>query len=112
MDIAGGVCGAYRRSATDCGGAAPESQLIAEKCGQPKMAVPLPVKNPFRNVRVILLTAVLLVGAAILLLREQRASFLRPGLGLNADVTPEDGRVAVWGCVRRAAVAGVCLGPG
>jgi hypothetical protein len=29
------------------------------------------VKNPFRNVRVVLLTAVLLIGAAILLLREQ-----------------------------------------
>src|SRR5260370_20073952 len=114
MDIAGGVCGAYRRSATDCGGAAPESQLIAEKCGQPKMAVPLPVKNPFRNVRVILLTAVLLVGAAILLLREQRASVLRPGLRLNAYVSTEDGSVAVVGLVglraggRGGAGGGVC----
>src|SRR5260370_40157392 len=108
MDIAGGVCGAYRRSATDCGGAAPESQLIAEKCGQPKMAVPLPVKNPFRNVRVILLTAVLLVGAAILLLREQRASFLRPGFRLEADVTTGDGSVGGGGCGRVRAVGREC----
>src|SRR5260370_12042058 len=105
MDIAGGVCGAYRRSATDCGGAAPESQLIAEKCGQPKMAVPLPVKNPFRNVRVILLTAVLLVGAAILLLREQRGSFLRPGLRLNACVPHQDGSLPALVFVRLAARA-------
>src|SRR3982074_3495104 len=52
------------------------------------------VKNPFRNARVITLTIVLLVGATILLLREQRASFLRPGLRLNAYVSTGDGGVA------------------
>jgi len=53
------------------------------------MAVPLSllVKNPLRNARVVALTAVLLVGAAVLLLREQRVSFLRPGLQLNAYVS-------------------------
>ena len=58
------------------------------------------------------MTAVLLVGAAILLLREQRASFLRPGLRLNAYVSTEDGSVAVVDLVRLRAVARVGVGPG
>src|ERR1700719_3115606 len=70
------------------------------------------VKNPFRNVRVVLLTAVLLVGAAILLLREQRGSLLRPGLRLNAYVSTADGSVAVVDLVRLRAVARVSVGPG
>src|SRR6202140_3730618 len=78
------------------------------------MAVPLSplVKNPLRNVRVVLLTVVLLVGAAILLLREQRASFLRPGLRLNAYVSMADGDVAVLDLVRLRAVARISIGPG
>ena len=78
------------------------------------MAVPLSllVRNPLRNVRVILLTAVLLVGTAILLLREQRASFLRPGLRLNAYVSAADGSVAVLDLVRLRAVARISVGPG
>src|ERR1700732_4977037 len=78
------------------------------------MAVPLSllVKNPFRNARVVLLTGVLLVGAAILLLREQRASFLRPGLRLNAYVSTADGSVAVLDLVRLRAVARISVGPG
>src|SRR6266852_295793 len=78
------------------------------------MAVPLSllVKNPFRNARVVALTAVLLVGAAILLLREPRVSFLRPGLRLNAYVSTEDGSVAVVDLVRLRAVARVNVGPG
>src|ERR1700732_1941516 len=78
------------------------------------MAVPLSllVKNPFRNARVVLLAVVLLVGAAILLLREQRASFLRPGLRLNAYVSMADGDVAVLDLVRLRAVARVSVGPG
>ena len=63
------------------------------------------MKNPFRNARVITLTIVLLVGATILLLREQRASFLRPGLRLNAYVSTGDGVVAVLDLVRLRAVA-------
>src|SRR5216683_290719 len=59
------------------------------------VALSLLVKNPFRNARVIALTAVLLVGAATLLLREPRVSFLRPGLRLNAYVSTADGSVAV-----------------
>ncbi len=70
------------------------------------------VKNPFRNARVITLTIVLLVGATILLLREQRASFLRPGLRLNAYVSTGDGVVAVLDLVRLRAVARIGVGPG
>src|SRR6202048_2411419 len=78
------------------------------------MAVPLSllVKNPLRNAQVVALTAVLLVGAAILLLREQRASFLRPGLRLNAYVSTADGSVAVVDLVRLRAVARISVGPG
>src|ERR1700720_231473 len=78
------------------------------------MVVPqsLLVKNPLRNVRVVLLTAVLLVGAAILLLREQRASFLRPGLRLNAYVSTADGNVSVVDLVRLRAIARIAVGPG
>ncbi len=78
------------------------------------MAVPLSllVKNPLRNARVVALTAVLLVGAAVLLLREQRVSFLRPGLQLNAYVSTADGSVAVVDLVRLRAVARVSVGPG
>ena len=70
------------------------------------------VKNPFRNARVIALTAVLLVGATILLLREQRASFLRPGLRLNAYVATADGSVTVVDLVRLRAVSRIDVGPG
>src|ERR1700726_2479748 len=86
--------------------------------GQAEMAVPLIgtktllVKNPFRNVRVVLLTAVLLVGAAILLLQEQRASFLRPGLRLNAYVSTADGNVTVVDLVKLRAEAKILVGPG
>src|SRR5713101_8296114 len=78
------------------------------------MAVPLSllVRNPFRNARAVALTAVLLVGAAILLLREPRVSFLRPGLQLNAYVSTADGSVAVVDLVRLRAVARVGVGPG
>src|SRR5712672_993983 len=82
------------------------------------MAVPpcskefLFVKNPFRNARVITLTIVLLVGATILLLREQRDSFLRPGLRLNAYVSTGDGAVTVLDLVRLRTVARIGVGPG
>src|SRR6266446_5026165 len=76
------------------------------------VALSLLVKNPFRNARVVALTAVLLVGAAILVLREPRVSFLRPGLRLNAYVSTEDGSVAVVDLVRLRAVARVNVGPG
>src|SRR6266852_8846719 len=76
------------------------------------VALSLLVKNPFRNARVVALTAVLLVGAAILLLREPRASLLRPGLRLNAYISTEDGTVAVVDLVRLRAVARIGVGPG
>ena len=47
-----------------------------------------------------------------MLLREQRASFLRPGLRLNAYVSTADGSVAVVDLVRLRAVARVSVGPG
>src|SRR5260370_11720700 len=76
------------------------------------VALSLLVKNPFRNARVIALTAVLLVGAATLLLREPRVSFLRPGLRLNAYVSTADGSVAVVDLVRLRGVARVGGGAG
>src|SRR6266481_326515 len=78
------------------------------------MAVPLSllVKNPFRNARVIALTAVLLVVAATLQLREPRVWFLRPGLRLNAYVGTADGSVAVVDLVRLRVVARINVGPG
>src|SRR6202043_319278 len=79
-----------------------------------EMVVPLSllVKNPVRSGRVVVLTAVLRVGAAILLLREQRASFLRPGLRLNAYVSTADGNVSVVDLVRLRAIARIAVGPG
>src|ERR1700738_4593337 len=78
------------------------------------MAVPLSllVKNPLRNAQVVALTAVLLVGAATLLLREQRAAFLRPGLRLNAYVSLADGSVTVVDLVKLHAEAKIPVGAG
>src|SRR5229473_2187263 len=70
------------------------------------------VKGRLRNARVISLTTVLLLGAAILLLREQRASFLRPGLRLNAYVSTADGSIAVVDLVKLRPVARITVGPG
>src|SRR5689334_20269635 len=70
------------------------------------------MKNPMRNARVIVLTAVLLLGATVLLLREQRASFLRPGLHLNAYVSGADGTVAVIDLVKLRTLTRVTVGPG
>jgi YVTN family beta-propeller protein len=70
------------------------------------------VKGSLRNARVISLTAVLVLGAAILLLQEQRASFLRPGLRLNAYVSTADGNVTVVDLVKLRAEAKILVGPG
>src|SRR6266478_4085517 len=79
---------------------------------EPTLTKSVHLKNPLRNVRVVLLTVVLFAGATILLLREQRASFLRPGLRLNAYVSAADGSVAVIDVVKLSTVARVAVGPG
>src|SRR5262249_2451417 len=48
----------------------------------------------------------------IVLAREHRPSFLRPGLHLNAYVTTADGAVTVVDLVKLSAVAHVPVGPG
>jgi YVTN family beta-propeller protein len=65
-----------------------------------------------KNWRVIILGAVLLIGAIVLLAREHRPSFLRPGLRLNAYVTTADGSLTVVDLVRLRAISRVPVGPG
>ena len=65
-----------------------------------------------RNSRAIGLAILLLVGAVVLIARERRVSFLRPGLRLNAYASTADGNVAVVDLVRLATVARVRIGPG
>jgi YVTN family beta-propeller protein len=64
------------------------------------------------NSRAIGLAILLLVGAVVLIARERRVSFLRPGLRLNAYASTADGNVAVIDLVRLATVARVRIGPG
>ena len=64
-----------------------------------------------KNIRVIILVAALLVGAAIIIAREHRPSFLRPGLRLNAYVTTQDGNVNVIDLVNLRSIARVQVGP-
>ena len=68
--------------------------------------------NRPRNVRAISLGVLLLVGAAVLIGRERRVSFLRPGLRLNAYASIADGSVTVVDLVRLAVIARVRIGPG
>src|SRR5215472_17104549 len=65
-----------------------------------------------RNVRAITLTILLVIGAALLILRERRVSFLRPGLRLNAYVSLPDGSVTVVDLVKLRAIERVSVGPG
>src|ERR1700733_7737606 len=64
-----------------------------------------------KNIRVILLCAVLLFGALIIIAREHRPSFLRPGLRLNAYVTTQDGEVNVIDLVNLRPVSHISVGP-
>ena len=64
-----------------------------------------------KNIRVIILCAALLIGAAIIIAREHRPSFLRPGLRLNAYVTTQDGEVNVIDLVNFRSVARIPVGP-
>src|SRR5689334_14553414 len=65
-----------------------------------------------RNVRAAGLAALLAVGTAVLLAGERRASFLRPGLRLNAYTSTADGNVSVVDLVRLAVIARVPVGNG
>src|ERR1700731_1511301 len=62
--------------------------------------------------RVYFLSAALLVGAIVLLAREHRPSFLRPGLHLNAYVSNADGTIAIIDLVKLAPTAHIPIGPG
>ena len=63
------------------------------------------------NLRVAFLVVALLVGAIVLLAREHRPSFLRPGLRLNAYVTTTDGNLTVVDLVRLRTISRVPIGP-
>ncbi len=64
-----------------------------------------------RNFRVYFLSIILLLFAAILLLREHHPSFLRPGLHLNAYVSTDDGSITVVDLIRLRATTKVYAGP-
>jgi YVTN family beta-propeller protein len=68
--------------------------------------------NRPRNFRVYFLLAGLAFGGLIVLLREHRPSFLRPGLRLYAYVTTDDGNVTVVDLVKLKAFSRLYAGPG
>src|SRR6266851_1904061 len=68
--------------------------------------------NRPKNFRVYFLLASLSLGGLILLLREHRPSFLRPGLRLYAYVTTADGSVTVVDLVKLKAFSHMYVGPG
>src|SRR5208282_3622675 len=68
--------------------------------------------NHPRNFRLIFLVSVLFIAGLVVLLREHRPSFLRPGLRLNAYVTAADGTLTVVDLVKLRSVSRIVLGPG
>jgi YVTN family beta-propeller protein len=68
--------------------------------------------NRPRNFRVYFLLAGLALGGLIVLLREHRPSFLRPGLRLYAYITTADGNVTVVDLVKLKAFSRLYAGPG
>ena len=68
--------------------------------------------NRPRNFRVYFLVGILATTGVVLLLREHRPSFLRPGLRLCAYVSSGDGNVTVIDLVKLAAVARIPVGQG
>ena len=68
--------------------------------------------NRPRNFRMYFLLAGLALGGLIVLLREHRPSFLRPGLRLYAYVTTDDGNVTVVDLVKLNAFSRLYAGPG
>jgi DNA-binding beta-propeller fold protein YncE len=63
------------------------------------------------NVRVLILCCALLIGAIVLIAREHRPSFLRPGLQLNAYVATADGSLTVVDLVKLRATHRIPIGP-
>jgi DNA-binding beta-propeller fold protein YncE len=68
--------------------------------------------NDPRNFRVYFLLATLSLAGLVVLLREHRPSFLRPGLRLYAYVTTGDGNVTVVDLVKLKAFSRLYAGPG
>src|SRR5260370_9796947 len=68
--------------------------------------------NRPKNFRAYFLLAALSIAGLIVLLREHRPSFLRPGLRLYAYVTTSDGNVSVVGWVKLKAFSRLYVGPG
>lgn len=67
--------------------------------------------SKLKNFRVFFLLAILLIFATIILLREHRPSFLRPGLHLNAYVATSDG-ITVIDLAGLRAIAKIPIGQG
>jgi len=63
------------------------------------------------NARVLILCCALLIGAIVLIAREHRPSFLRPGLQLNAYVATSDGSLTVVDLVKLRAIHRIPIGP-
>jgi YVTN family beta-propeller protein len=69
--------------------------------------------NRFRNFRVYFVLLILLVSLTVVLLRDHRPSFLRPGLHLNAYVgSSSEGTVTVIDLPGLRAVGRITVGPG
>lgn len=66
----------------------------------------------FLKFRIIFVVAVLFLAGLVVLLRERRPSFLRPGLHLRAYVSLADGTVSVVDIPALSVVAHVSVGPG
>jgi DNA-binding beta-propeller fold protein YncE len=63
------------------------------------------------NARVLILCSALLIAAIVLIAREHRPSFLRPGLQLNAYVATSDGSLTVVDLVNLRATHRIPIGP-
>jgi DNA-binding beta-propeller fold protein YncE len=66
--------------------------------------------SPLKYVRVYFVLAILIIAAAIVLLREHRPSFLRPNLHMYAYVSTDDGSLSIIDIVNLRAIAKLSLG--
>ena len=71
----------------------------------------IPNMNRPRNLRRYFLLAALATAGVVVILREHRPSFLRPGLRLNAYVSTADGSITVVDLVKLATTAHIAVGP-
>jgi DNA-binding beta-propeller fold protein YncE len=68
--------------------------------------------NPMRNLRPVVVIALLLIAATCEILRERRPTFIRPGLHMNAYVgNAGDGTVTVVDLIKLASVETIPVGP-